>query len=273
LDASALVINGRVPASLNDHADHLAFELAIHGHRVVVDSGAYEPEGEVSSDYFQSALAHNVLLVDHGRASFGGRSHASADARVAFAAMDGSQLQLSTAHPSRLAETLDEGDGFTGLRLPGESFAQKGLRHRRAWFCLDNRGWVILDSLEGPGAHSILSLLHFYPTFEVELADHRATARSRALTVNVIPLGQAQPNLTASRGDDPSFPGWYAPDFGVKYASSVLALGWTNVEMPWAGGYLILPGGQPDFHPQLTAIGSRTVLLELSGKHYSLPTG
>jgi len=189
MDTSAIVINGRLPCSHADHQDGFSYELAISGQRVVVDSGACAQGEEPCNHFFSSAKAHNVLLVD---------SH-------------GARCGVSDFPPSP-SVVDDQGDGIVGLRLAQQGFSILGAAHQRAWFCLQGEAWVILDRLDGTRKHSATSLIHYFPTFEVEIKSDTAIARSRSLTLSVIPLGQSPPVMNASRGDHPAFPGWYAPE-------------------------------------------------------------
>ncbi len=246
-DVSALVINGQCASTPEGHMDHLSFELSIQGQRVIVDSGAYAPEGEQEEEYFSSARAHNLLLV-------GGQGARPCATKA------GAALPLEWGPDS----------GITGLLLPNPGFAFLGLDHQRAWFCLDGRCWVVLDRLEGRGFPSGTSLLHFYPTFEIQCLDDRAIARSQALTVTVIPFGQPPAKIAVSRGDQGEFHGWYAPELGIKYPARVLAIEWTSIQLPWVGGQVIIPGGDAMFRAGIPDPSAGTVCLELSGKKYRL---
>ncbi len=247
-ESSAMVINGHPTFSPEHHQDFLSYELAIGGQRVIVDSGAFSPEGESSSDFFCSASAHNVLLVD-GQAP---RPAAS-------------EFSLPQPH------LREPGSGSAGVHIENRGFAFLGLNHKRTWFCLDHRIWVILDRLEGGGSHHSVNLLHFYPTFKLELGDHRAIARSRASAFTVIPLGRPDATMKVSQGDEGEYPGWYAPDCGLKYPTSVLALEWRINELPWVGGYIIFPGAEATFHAGETAAHADEICFEISGKQYGLP--
>lgn len=245
--SSSLVINGRLPSSPRDHQDFLSYELIIGGHRVVVDSGAFAPEGQSWNEYFASARAHNVLLVDG---------------------------QAARAVPSDFVRPLPENrqssPGVVELRLRSRGFEFEGVNHQRAWFCLEGGGWIVLDRLEGSGSRRSTHLLHFFPTFHVQPGDERATVRSRALAVTVIPLGQPRAKMTVAQGYHPEFPGWYAPDLGIKYPASVLALEWTSLRMPWIGGAIIIPGEEVSIRAVDTNAVTGQIEFELSGKQFRL---
>lgn len=241
-DSSALIVTAHCPTLPEDHRDFLSFELSVQGHRVVVDSGGYTPEDD---EYFSSARAHNILLID-------------------------GQPPVNAELPSLPANPWISQPGYVRLKLADQGFASRGLKHERGWFCLDGRVWVVLDKLEGHGSHHCVSLVHFYPTFEIQLREPKALARSRACQVTLIPLGQHDAKMSVSRGDHAEYPGWYSPEFGIKYLSSVLAIEWTHVELPWTGGFLIVPGADAEFRPRDTTPGRSEIAFELAGKAYTL---
>jgi hypothetical protein len=252
-DGSAIVINGRLPRSRDDHQDGLTYELAIRGQRVVVDSGAYTPGDAPREKYFSSARAHNLLLVDGKGPRHGGPGH---------------------SRPP--AELWEPADGTMGLRLAQRGLLFPGIAHQRAWFCLGEENWVILDRLDGKGRHSAISLIHFYPTFEIEVRNNESLVRSHSLTLSVIPLGplgQAQPKMVATRGDHPEVQGWYAPESGMKFPSSVLRLEWKDFSLPFVGGYLIVPGTEASFEPGETDALAGSINFRLGGKQYDLSVG
>jgi hypothetical protein len=151
---------------------------------------------------------------------------------------------------------------------PGFGFL--GIQHERAWFRIGKNAWLILDWLDGPGVHHCTSLMHFYPTLEIVAGVDRSLARSRASGFAVIPVGSAKPEACVSRGDHPQFPGWFSPEFGVKFPSAVLALDWTEVVLPWVGGALITSVADEPFRLVETIPSQCRVRLELSGSTYDV---
>jgi hypothetical protein len=149
---------------------------------------------------------------------------------------------------------------------PGFEFL--GLQHERAWLRLKNNAWLILDWLEGQGVYRCTSLIHFYPTFEVVAGVDRALARSRARSFAIIPVGSAKPQALVSRGDHPQFPGWFSPEFGVKFPAAVLALDWSGVELPWVGGALITSHADEPLRQVKVIPTQGRVCLEFSGGTY-----
>jgi hypothetical protein len=239
---SALAISARLPAAAEEHQDFTSYELTINGHRVVVDSGGFAPEEQ---EYFPRARAHNILMVD-------GHEPRWHDAEQS------AEVDLEFSH------------GGARLRMSDPGFAFLGVQHERVWFRLENDAWLIMDRLEGPGVHRCTSLIHFYPTFEITAGADRSLAKSRAWSFAVIPVGRAKPLASVSRGDHPQFPGWYSPEYGVKFPAAVLALDWTGIELPWVGGALIASGAEERFRQVEIIPAEGLVRLEFSGKTYDL---
>ncbi len=244
-ELSALVVNAPTDSSAGARAGLATFELAIQAQRVIVDTA-----GRLEEDERDDPRAHNVFLVEAS-----GANHAPGRGAITQA----SEEKLG----------LESGDGFTRIRWAGGKFGR--VRHQRAWYCLDRRYWVVLDQLDGKGSPSGTSLLHFYPTFEIELLADRVVARSRVLTLTVIPFGRNPAQMTAWRGGDGEFAGWYTPGHGIKYPASVLALRWQGVNLPWMGGLIIVPGTEVLFRAALPDAEGSTISLELAGKRYALP--
>ncbi len=247
-DSSAVIISDGQPPSDDDHADHLSFEMAIQGQRVIVDSGNYAGEGEPENEAFASAGSHNLLLID-GRAP----RYCPALAR------------------GGLTQQWRQGTGYLGIGVEDGGYDYLGIRHTRSWFLVDDRFWLIVDRLDGRGTHQVTSLLHYYPTFDLELRSDRALARTRVEAVTVIPVGSSLPAMQVSRGDRGDFPGWYAPRTGIKYRASVLILNWSNLCFPWLGGEIIVQGDQPALSARLVHFHSERIEIEVEGKSFLLP--
>lgn len=242
---SGLVINGATPKSPINHDDFLSYELMIEGQRAIVDSGAYGPTERPENDTFRQARAHNVLLVD-GQGS------------------QNSGLKSTDAKKRRPRADVK------GLQIENSGFRFLGIQHERAWFCLEGRAWVILDRLEGAGTHRVTNLVHLYPTFKAEISLDGVVARSRYLAFTIFYLGSPRSNIHITCGPDTCFPGWYAPDLGVKYASTVVRMESEGVLLPWVGGYLIVSGQDPKFSAAEIDPVAGTVRIELAEIGYSL---
>ena len=250
---SALMINARPVASRRDHQDFLSYELTCDGWRVIADSGAFSPSGETWDPYFAGARAHNLFLLD-------GHPPRPEHARHGKPPADGWIL----------------GEDSRGVCFRDDSWNFLGVCHRRAFYALEESVWAVLDLLEGKGTHQIRNLIHFYPTFEVEVRGEEAVARSRAMSVTILPLGpsetvgQSPISLKASRGHHADLPAFYSPDFGVRFEATVLAFEISGVLLPWLGGYLVAAGDPSGL--RVTSVSPRegSIELEISGKRHKL---
>ncbi|MFB3922748.1 MAG: heparinase II/III family protein [Terriglobia bacterium] len=225
------------------HEDFLSYDLYTCGQRVVVDSGAFSPEGEIWNPYFPSPLAHNTLLVD-GRGT------------------DRSAWRGHILHESQV--------DCSSLRAENSGFKSLGLDHVRAWYCLDGQYWVVLDRLLASEPHRYRSLIHFYPTFSIDRCAMSVLVRSRSLTFTLIPLGATSPEMNTFQGDHPEFPSWYSPDFGFKMPAAALHLEWTFIPPSSLSGYLLVPGSEVDFRPIEVDPHAGKLGFELFGKRYNL---
>ena len=240
---SVLTVAAHLPASPGEHQDFTSYELMLNNQRVVVDSGSFAPD---ESKYFPSPRAHNILLVD------------------------GHEPHWENPESSSSADFREFSPGHARLQLTDPGFRFLGLQHERAWFRLDADAWLILDWLDGPGVHACSSLLHFYPTFELVAEIDRTLAQSRAQAFSVIPVGDAKPLATTTRGEHPEFPGWYSPDFGVRFPAGVLSVHWNGVELPWLGGVLITRGIEEPLRQVEVVAAERRMRLGFSGKTYKV---
>ncbi len=266
-DRSALMINARRALSPRDHQDFLSYELYLKGIRVVVDSGSYSSENDGMSIASQSA--HNVLFGESNRTT----------ARAAI--VEGGdwtmpRIQRVARHVASSVNAATEESSWRRVCLNDANFGVTGIHHQRAFIGMDGTAWAVLDRLTGEGRLSLVSLIHFFPTFGLEVLEDRVIARSRALSATIIPLGgfasAGSPGaaLEISRGADPKFPGFYSPDFGVKFSCAVLRLTSAEACLPWVGGYLITPGDRVPFRPGQINAHEGYVEFELLGKSYRL---
>jgi hypothetical protein len=247
-DGSVLIVRACPSNPSETHQDFLSYHLSVGGLQVIVDSGAYLPPGTQGTEYFAGPLAHNVLMVD-GKGS----------------RADG--VPPATLYP----EDCESMRSFAGVRLSNSGFSFLGLEHQRSWFLLDAGAWVVLDRLAGQGEHRAVSLLHFFPNFEVEIGRDGIWARSRSSAVRVIPLGLPPDRVRTSKGEHPEISGFYSPDFGVKFPASVLALEWISLKLPWVGGYVIVPGEGSEKPSGTLDSGARTLTISIRSRRYVLP--
>ncbi len=184
------------------HADTLSFELALNGHRVIVDTGVYDYEPGFRRTYARSTSAHNTVCIDQEN-----QSEIWGVFRVARRAYP-LRTRLTTDHSER---AMFEGahDGYR--RLPGRPI------HRREIDYISPGEWTIFDTIEGGGIHTIESYLHIHPAFTVALAGRIAELRTQTgqLILSITPSLNAEVRTES---------GWYFPEFGKELPNTTLVM-------------------------------------------------
>jgi hypothetical protein len=176
------------------HADLFSFELWLGGEPFVVDSGVFTYEAGEWRDYFRSTRAHNTVEVT---------GENQTEVWSAFRA-------ARRAMPSGVAVTRDgealviEGrhDGYRRLRVP--------VTHRRK-FVLLPEALLVIDDLEGDGATTAASRIHFAPGVAVE-------QRGGFWLANAFGIYAFGHDSVAVEG------GWRSERFGQKSQTAVLTL-------------------------------------------------
>jgi uncharacterized heparinase superfamily protein len=208
------------------HSDVLTYELALHGQRVVVDTGvsSYEPGPE--RQYERSSAAHNTVRVDS----------------VDQAEIWGSFRVGTRPKVSRIAH----GEVAGGHFLHGQHFGYKRrhVNHSRAILRLSDNAWIFVDILEGKGTHKIESFIHFHPSVQVSALNDIRAAQSVAMVPRWnLRFGEANYVLmTRGAGALALVSAWYAPGFAIRLPQSVIH--WTHEGMlPVSMAYAIVPQG------------------------------
>lgn len=144
------------------HADSLSFELSLDGRRLCVNSGTSTYEAGELRQWQRSTAAHNTVQVDGADSSevwAGFRVAHRARARLEQVGRDATELLVRASH-----------NGYR--RLPGRPL------HRRTW-CLKEGMLTVEDEIIGLREHTVESLLHFHPDWQLVLDEKRATVTVR----------------------------------------------------------------------------------------------
>ncbi|GIV57690.1 MAG: hypothetical protein KatS3mg042_0603 [Rhodothermaceae bacterium] len=190
------------------HADVFSFELSLHGHRVVVDSGVYEYPAGPMRDYVRSTAAHNTVTVD-------GQDQIECWGSFRVARRAAPVVE----HIEAGGKTMRFAGRFEGYaRLLGD-----GLVHRReVEVDAAQRVVTVRDRVDGRGRHRVESRLHFHPEVAVEAGEAVVFERNEA-------VGKIDVNRGHIRWEE----GWYCPRFGVRERNPVMVLaadaGWPAV--------------------------------------------
>ncbi len=211
------------------HCGALSFEMSISGQRFIVDSGVSDYHGDIKwRDYFRSTRAHNTVVID-------GQEQSEIWDRFRVA----QRYQPKDVISSESDELTYIVASHTGYyRLPGN------VMHRR-WLCnVDQKFWVVCDLIEGRGAHTIESFLHFHPDVQV-VRDLTATDYGHSgelvcgdTTLQILSWGAC--NTTHYHGQQLPLQGHYAPRFGECVENTVWGLE-QNKSLPAWLGYVLLP--------------------------------
>ncbi|MCO5119200.1 MAG: heparinase II/III family protein [Burkholderiaceae bacterium] len=148
------------------HADTLSFELSLHGHRVIVNSGISTYEAGAERLRQRGTATHNTVVIDGTDSSEVWSSFRVARRARPFDVRWGREadgtLWLQAAH-----------DGYR--RLPGR------MVHRREWR-LDPAGLRVIDRLEGR-MHTAEARFHLHPSVDpADLGADIASLRVEAST-------------------------------------------------------------------------------------------
>lgn len=193
------------------HADLLAFELSLRGHRVVVDAGVHDYEVGETRAYCRSTAAHNTVEID-------GQDQAEMWSAFRIA---------RRAHPREVAwrprtdgfELSAWHDGY--LRLPAKA------RHARTFAWAAGAGLTIADRVTARRTVDVASRLHLHPSCAiVERSDRRVVVAYTGGRFSVASTGPQTIAVEPSR---------YCPEFGVieENAALVVRANGTNVESGW----------------------------------------
>ena len=177
------------------HADLFSFELWLGGAPFIVDSGVFTYEAGGWRDRFRSTAAHNTVeIADENQTEVWSAFRAARRATPFAVSMhrDGDVVIVEGSH-----------DGYRRLRVP--------VTHRRKFLFLP-AAMLVIDDLEGSGATTAASRIHFAPSVSVERRSERFWL---ANGFGVYAFGHDTAALES---------GWRSERFGEKSEIAVLAL-------------------------------------------------
>jgi hypothetical protein len=186
-------------APKHGHADALSFELHARGHPQLVDAGVYSFHlGDRWRQTFRGTAAHNTVVVDGlDQSMLLDSGRVWRPARVT--------LNDWVTHPA--FDFVDAShDGYRRLPDP--------MTHRRMILFVKPEYWLIVDWLEGLGAHTFEALFHFPPQSVVRLVPQTGAAATDDLFV--VPC--RRPGLTAATTE-----GWVSYRSGDKQPAPVVS--------------------------------------------------
>lgn len=183
---------------VHSHADSLSFELIIGKQPVFVDPGTYCYTGDFGlRNYFRSAAAHNVCLVEGRGAS---------DEEDVF--------EWKYLANAALRKTLFS-DGFDFIAASVSRIKAPVFSHRRSALRVGDDYFMIYDQIQKSEDEKAEFLFH------TPIASHSFSAKSNLvmleapdLKVILKPLIESDYKLKSESGRKEPPSGWYSPDYG-----------------------------------------------------------
>ena len=233
------------------HADLFGFEVSVDGIRLVVDTGVSEYRAGPWRTFERSTRAHNTVQVDGAEQSdcWGSFRVAERARVVGGAGVEAPGVRGFVARH----------DGYQRLASP--------VRHTRQIVAVADAAWLIVDVLDGAGAHRWQTFLHAHPEASFEAVGPGAWRLGRdAASLHVIGFGAGDPQVVRGAVDPPQ--GWYAPEFGRRLPAPVLILSQAGTLPATCGWLLALP---PLGHAAVRIADDGRVLVTLDGRETSVP--
>lgn len=190
------------------HADLLSVQCTVYGEPYLVDAGTYcYADDSGNRDYFRSTAAHSTVTVD-------GEPQAMPAGPFRWQARPEARLRRWLPTPE---SDFADADHSAYLRLAG------GVVHRRRVVFVREGYWVLVDDLEGSGAHNVALRFQFAP-IEVHV-DHTLWARAhgragRGLLIR--PFAAVPLSAHVHSGELVPMQGWVSTAYGRRSPAPAL---------------------------------------------------
>jgi hypothetical protein len=178
------------------HEDALSLEVVAHGVPCLIDPGitSYAPGPMI--EYYRSAAAHNMLLLD-GKGPL--RSRLS------------SQERTQSARDKFVCFNHGDINGMTGTCNDYRDESGAGFQITRTVLFISNQYWVVRDTAIGTGVHTLTACWQFFPG-NVEMDTRTLIIRSlnrRGRGITLIPYaGFHSPEILSFKGNLNPLCGW-----------------------------------------------------------------
>ena len=217
------------------HFDALSFELAAHGQALVVDPGrcTYSEAGAVNwRVHFRGTAAHNTVCVD-------GRNQTRYEPRPVGQA--GRHAQGQWRHriggPAPATTLLEAAHSPVLDLLHGRALSTEyDAAHERVIAFVDQRYWIVSDSLRSPGRH------HYAMRLQLGAAAEGRTALDDRESQLLHSPGLAVAVACAPGQQCVVEPGWVSPRYGLRQPAPRLCtsaeggdVDFDTVLLPWQG--------------------------------------
>lgn len=254
-DANALYLgfDGGPVGSNHQHEDKLAIVLSAYGRNFLIDPG---PSSYTKNEWRRHALstaAHSTISID----GYGQRR------------IENKQEHLASETPDPVWLSNDRFDYSRALYSSGYGLDRMPVTHERQVFFKKNEYWVVVDTVEGEGTHTVESLFHLAPDFKLTLGDRHEAITDVPDGPNLMLLPASRESLNARIVEGQTTPapqGWYLPDKITRVPAPVVSYRLER-ELPVTLAYLLYPtptGEKPDADLAITEVDDVSIQLTVA---------
>ena len=246
------------PTGGHGHADALSLTLFSGGHDFLVDPGTSVYNGAPEwRSFFRSTRAHNTVVVDGGSQSDPGGTFS---------------WRRKSAAKVRQQIVLPESDYIDGEHN-GYAALSKEITHRRRVIYIRPNYWIVLDELQGKGAHDFDFLYHFAPEAQLSIfGDEKAgeiDCRARIAEAGLQILMYASDGLRAEAicGQTEPIQGWTSNCYGERRPNPVL-LASVRGTAPVSLLSFLVPGAEPALSRRFKSNTNHTIAAAIREGEY-----
>ena len=178
------------------HEDALSLEVVAHGIPCLIDPGITSYAPGPMTDYYRSAAAHNMLLLDGKGPLMSGLS---------------SQERTQSARDKFVCFNHGDINGMTGICRNYRDESGAIFQISRTVLFISNQYWVVRDTAIGAGVHTLTACWQFFPG-NVEMDARTLIIRSlnrRGKGITLIPYaGFHSPEILSFKGNLNPLCGW-----------------------------------------------------------------
>ena len=231
------------------HADALSITLSVDRRAVLIDPGTstYTMDAALR-DRMRSSVSHNTVTID-------GRSQSVPAGPFHWLSTVDAEMVACRRNPS-----------FDWIEAVHDGY--RPVLHRRTLVRTRRSGWLVVDSIVGPGPHTAAAHWHIDPAWQ--LADEHGRLRLTHANGGALWMLVAGGEISHVRGDHVRGLGWCAPVYGQLEPTWTVRLA-TTADAPF--GLVTWIGNEQSFaspalrctHPM--GLTDRTVVVEVRDQH------
>jgi hypothetical protein len=237
----------------HQHEDKLGFWLHAYGHNFLVDPGRHlYDRSEVSFlPYLVTTQAHSTITID------GEGQNSRACRKTWIAESPGSLTFSDSAREVRASAQYDLGYGMGN--------AIKVVHHREVVF-VDQKFWVLLDSVSGDSSHEIESRFQFGPG-DITIQGRQATTQFE--DANLLLVFSGEWDTKVLEGKEGPRAGWYSASYNKIEPAPALELR-QKCDLPLRYAVLLLPYRGTQTPDVSFDFSDGTVAVSFAGSTYSI---